>query len=364
MKLTTDLMLEGLLNPSSLSSFSLSEWNALLREARNSGVLHRIAYRMCHAGLHNGLDGKVRDHLLAANAEACHYERMIYWEVGCIQQTLASLNVQIVLLKGAAYLLADLPPARGRKVNDVDIMVPKARLEEVEQALLANGWEPLKLDPYDQRYYRTWMHELPPLKHRQRKTVIDVHHTILPESGRLHLDPAKLLSSARPLDRNGLWVLAPEDMVLHSAAHLFQDGDIAGGLRDLLDLNDLLRYFGGGGYPFWENIVPRARELDLGRPLFYALHFAAKFCRTPVPDLVMCDARSDRPLLPVLKLMDFLVYSALFPETGADDLVSNVTSTALYIRSHWLRMPPMLLARHLGRKAWHKLFPSWEKSDV
>ncbi len=38
----------------------------------------------------------------------------------------------------------------------------------------------IKSDPYDDLYYRRWMHELPPLVHSERGQLVDVHHTILP----------------------------------------------------------------------------------------------------------------------------------------------------------------------------------------
>src|SRR3546814_2991880 len=43
---------------------------------------------------------------------------------------------------------------------------------------------------------------------------------------------------------DGLFVLSPEDMVLHCVAHLFADGDLAGGLRNLWDFHCLLEDFG------------------------------------------------------------------------------------------------------------------------
>ena len=54
---------------------------------------------------------------------------------------------------------------------------------------MAHGWLRMKIDPYDDRYYRVWMHEIPPLRHRERKTEIDLHHTILPRTSRLKPDP-------------------------------------------------------------------------------------------------------------------------------------------------------------------------------
>src|SRR6476469_4270169 len=91
-------------------------------------------------------------------------------------------------------------------------------------------------DPYDQRYYRTWMHELPPMQHVKRGSVIDVHHTIVPPTSGTRLNAAALFDAATPLpEASPFLVLAPPDMVIHSATHLFNNEDMAHGLRDLTD---------------------------------------------------------------------------------------------------------------------------------
>jgi hypothetical protein len=107
---------------------------------------------------------------------------------------------------------------------------------------MLHGWSSAKTSAYDQRYYRRWMHELPPLKHNSRQTVLDVHHAILPTTARLKPDSRKLLAAATPIaGRPDLAVLSPVDMVLHSAAHLFCNEDVGNSLRDLVDLDCLLR---------------------------------------------------------------------------------------------------------------------------
>ena len=128
----------------------------------------------------------------------------------------------------------------GRSIGDLDIMVPRAVLGAVEAALLAAGWEWVKPDPYDDAYYREHMHELPPLIHRERDRMIDVHHTILPLTAGVTPDAAALVADSVLL-ADGLRTFSPEDMVLHGVAHLFADGDLAGGLRNLWDQDRLLR---------------------------------------------------------------------------------------------------------------------------
>ena len=120
------------------------------------------------------------------------------WEVHCLERALADFP-KVVLLKGAAYTVADLPAARGRIFSDVDLMVPKDRIAEAETTLRNHGWVAGATNAYDQRYYRTWMHQIPPLTHFRRETVIDVHHTIVPETARTPVAAGRLFDAARKL---------------------------------------------------------------------------------------------------------------------------------------------------------------------
>ncbi len=346
-----ELLFSALSDPSSLVDLDAVGWDLLIRQARTGRLPGRLAALVEEQGLLESVPPRMRAHLQAARVVSQKHEQIMRWEVNRTGRVLAELDVPVVLLKGGAYVMADLPAARGRLYSDLDIMVPKSHLALVERTLIENGWRTFTLDPYDQRYYRKWMHELPPLMHDLRGTVLDVHHTILPESGRLHPDPDKLFEAARPLGDGPLKVLAPADMVLHSAAHLFQDGSLAGGLRDLADQDDLLRHFGAEP-GFWEQLVPRAEQLDLARPLFHALRYVKKFLGTPVPDEVTAAIRPAGPGWPLLPIMDALVSQVIraqHPDKPVRE--STLSGWLLYVRSHWLRMPPLLLAGHLTKKA-------------
>ena len=96
-------------------------------------------------------------------------------------------------------------------------------------------------------------------RNASRGSVVDVHHTILPPTSRLHPDPGALVADAIPLpDVPGLAVLAPSDMVLHSAAHLFHDGEADNALRDLVDLRALIGEFLASDPNFWLTLLARA----------------------------------------------------------------------------------------------------------
>ena len=346
----TEILLVALREPGRMSAFGSAEWDLLLRIARRTRLLGRLAVVMDEMGGVERLPASVRDHFSAARVFVAHYQRTARWEVNRILAALEGSDVPLVLLKGSAYIFAGLPPCRGRLLSDVDLLVPRESLDSVEQTLLAHGWKSAKVEEYDQRYYRDWMHELPPLRHPERAIEVDLHHTISPLTSRLSPDPERLIADSIPLANSRLRVLQPVDMVLNSAVHLFHDGEFINGLRDLVDLSDLLAHF--GDLPgFWQQLVERAQAQRLGRPLFYMLRYTQRFLDATIPEGVLKSLRSDEPSWPVLRLMDVLVSRALIPDHP--DYPRRGTALAkwlLYVRSHWLRMPPGLLFRHLLRK--------------
>jgi hypothetical protein len=344
------ILLTALSDPAETATFGVEEWDLLLRLARHTRLLGRLAVCAADLGLLVNVPEKVAEHFTAARVFVEQNQRMARWEIGRILKALEDMDVPTVLLKGGAYILAGLPPARGRLLSDVDLLFPRDVLDSVEQALKARGWESVKLEEYDQHYYRTWMHELPPLRHPERGMEVDIHHTISPLTSRLSPDPENLLRNSIALDNSRLRILHPVDMVLHATVHLFHDGEFINGLRDLVDLTDLLAHF--GDLPgFWQQLVERAQAQRLGRPLFYMLRYAQRFLDATIPEGVLKSLRSDEPSWPVLRLMDVLVNRALIPDHP--DYPRHGTALAkwlLYVRSHWLRMPPGLLVRHLLRK--------------
>ncbi|THF64472.1 hypothetical protein E6O51_03780 [Pseudothauera rhizosphaerae] len=335
----------SLLNePDRLTELSEGGWDTLLRLARRANVMGRLAFAT--RGLpEKALPAPCRPHVTAALALADRQAHAVQWEIGCLRAALDEIGVPLVLLKGAAYLAADLPFARGRFFSDVDILVPRTRIDEVESVLLKHGWAGTHHDAYDQRYYRQWMHELPPMRHLRRGTVVDVHHRILPLTARFDPDPATMLERAMPVaDDEGVFVLSPTDMLLHSATHLFHEGELPNGFRDLLDLDGLFRHFGAARPDFAAELDARAHTLHLEAPLAFARHQCIRLLKTPG----IAPSRNGH----VNRLSDALYDHALRPQHPLlDSPGSGFARWLLYVRAHWLRMPPHLLAWHLTHKA-------------
>ena len=204
---------------------------------------------------------------------------------------------------------------------------------------------------YDQRYYRQWMHELPPMRHITRRSVIDIHHNLVPDTAQLQPDASLLLANTITCPgRSDVRVLCPADMILHSAVHLFHDGEFDHGLRDLFDLQDLLTHFMKTGDD-WVMLAERAELLGMSRPLYYTLRYLQRCLRATVPEDISKRLQQQKPAIPT-RLMDATFERGLLPDhESCRDRWCAAARLALYVRGHALRMPPHLLLPHLWRKA-------------
>ena len=337
-------------------------WETLLGQARQTRLIGRLASHHVDKGWLAGVPDGPRPHLEAGLRLAERQQYEVRWEVDCIARALRHVDTPVVLLKGAAYLMANLPAARGRLFSDIDIMVPREALDDVESALFAAGWISEERDPYNQRYYREWMHEIPPLRHVQRNTYIDLHHTITPPTSRFNVDGNLLLRDAQPLNGNQrLFVLTPVDMVLHSAVHLFTEGEFSHGMRDLLDLNDLLTRF-DVNHVFWQELLDRSDKLHLQVPLFHALFHLKRLFGTSPPQHLMQRVADLSPNPVSRRFMAWALGLALRPvHPSCDTRWTALARWLLYIRSHALRMPLHLVIPHLVRKSWMRHFPEKPK---
>ena len=348
----TEYFLDILCNPHRLADLDPAAQGQILRQAHGAGLLGYLEARTEEGSV----SGKLADHLLSARIISTFYDTQIKWEVRCLEQVLGVMDGPVVLLKGAAYKVLDLMLAQGRLASDVDLLLPREQLPSAESLLIAHGWEHLTEDEYEQHYYREWMHELPPLRHKERGTIVDLHHNILPPTARYKPDASKLLAAAVPIPGSPLFTLSPEDTLLHRCAHLFVDGDLDNALRELLDVRGLLQAY-RDDEAFWRNLYPRAEELDLVMPLHHAVYFSNKLLKWDIPSHWQKSYQQLRDRAGGLRTaltLEMMENQLVPPDPASKGLNRAISGWILFLRSHWLRMPPLLLTRHLLTQAWRR----------
>ncbi len=351
------LLLQALRHPASLQDISNQDWELLLRLARRARLLGFLAVELGHAALLDKIPQRVANHLRSGLIQAQKFQQLARWELDRLLWALGKNRPPVIVLKGMAYLLAGLPNSAGRVFADLDLLVSAENLQAIESTLLAKGWQHHALSAYDEHYYRAWTHEIPALIHHERETEVDIHHTLTSPIGKLKLDAAPFWANAIKLPDADVWVLNSPDMVLHAAVNLFQNNELADDMRHLLDLHGMLQFFSREQPHFLENLITRANQLGLGRPLFYSLYFCHLLLQTAIPDALITSLEC-RPGWLALKVMHVCVPLAFLP-LHPDQLCRSAKLARwwLYWRSHWLRMPLHVLLPHLAYKFYLSVFP-------
>lgn len=342
-------VVDALRDPAGVLELGAEGWSELIRQSRATDLIGRVASQLRDAGILGQVPAGPRQHLESALLLSAAQQAEVRREVRLILGELRQREIPMVMLKGASYVFAGLPPAAGRLFGDIDILVPKAHIASVEAILMMAGWVTAHHSAYDQRYYRQWMHELPPMQHARRGTVLDVHHSILPQTSRIRMPAHRLWDDVVPVaDAPGLFVLSDVDIVLHSMTHLLCNEEFSHGLRDLSDIDLLLRFFGKNA-DFWKKIPARAATLGLSRLLYYGLHQARDLLDSPVPDSVFSNASLATPPWPARPLMKRTLRTVLLKQPRRAGLrpAERLAESFLFLRAHWLRMPLHLLTAHV-----------------
>jgi hypothetical protein len=338
--------------PELLDTLDRRQWDDLLVLGKTSQVLARLHGLAEDCGALDRAPRAAAEVLHSARIYADYRQMLARREVAELNVVFQGCGFPVVLLKGAAYLMAGVPLGKGRRLNDIDLLVPREHLGRAESILQDAGWSfDDDLTDYDERYYREWTHELPPMRQPESPLEVDLHHNIIQPTGRIDLDADRLFEALSPVPGTCFSVLSPEDMFLHSATHLFMSDELRGGLRDLVDMQMLCDHFGGEDARYWHRLADRAAELGLERPLYHAAGAMRRILSTPIPQDVA--QRIDRwgPGWLADTVLNNAIDRHLAPESPASG-PSWFAENLLFVRSHWVRMPLLMLLRHLAYKWW------------
>jgi hypothetical protein len=143
-----------------------------------------------------------------------------------------------------------------------------------------------------------------------------------------------------------------EDLLIHSITHLMHEGELHNGLRDLHDIDGMVRQF-GGDRQFWTRLGTAALGNDLAVPVARGLALARQIFGSPVPEGRIQSLNASAAHGWAGSTLHRLYLSALTaPCERPPTAVSSLSLSVVYLRGHWLRMRPWPLTRHLATKAW------------
>ncbi|WP_333607917.1 nucleotidyltransferase family protein [Arsukibacterium sp.] len=222
-----------------VSKAHAADWSHLLQQGRQYGTTAQLYALFNRQQLLDSLPDKVLQHLEWGWRYYQRQRDSLYFELLQLETHFAQLNYPVLLLKGAAYQAVALTASEGRLYADIDILVPRAALDDCKARLFFAGFLEGPVSDYDKYYYLELTHENPPLYHISRGSSIDLHFNIYPVASRKNIDINYFIEQAQPLSGSVFSVPSQLHLFVHAAVHFFWQEEHHKILKDLIDL-DLL----------------------------------------------------------------------------------------------------------------------------
>lgn len=333
-----------------VSKQSRKTLSELLIYLRAANLLSIFAHKVMREDTLNELPENVRWHITSSINYSERQQYQVGIEIDRINSLLEEVGVTPVFLKGAAYSIEKVVSLEGRTMSDIDILVSSSEIKKTEQRLLSLGWQVKELSNYDEKYYREFAHEIPPMFDPISGTTLDIHHNLyLPVSGKAP-DELILRQSIIATSENKL-VFKKHMQALHTCVHLYWNEDVSSSLRDLYDFTCLCN--SGASEEFWDAIIKTAKNMNLSPLLYDVVCLSEFFFQLHCPLETKARLRSHLSLFQRARqsVTRFVMKRALVPDTRACSSISLHTCRFLaYLRGHLMKMPVHVLVPHMFRK--------------
>jgi len=266
-------------------ALSAAEWQELrdiARIQRISALFHTRLHRF--EGGHPQMPPTLREELATGFRERTMHNLFLFAEFRKIAEALQARDIPVVVLKGMHLAAAVYGEIGMREMEDMDILVPRDRLQAAADTLGALGY--VSKEPLDVEFWAQKQHHLPRLRNASN-TVVEVHWSVTwPGDSRALSDLEDLWTRAQPLTIAGCEVLglSPEDLLLHLCIHASFQHMFYTGLRPICDLDATIRCY--QAEMDWRLVCRLARQRQWQTGVRLMLHLTQHCLHTRIPILV------------------------------------------------------------------------------
>jgi len=271
--------------PSSLPVPTAADWDCMVEES----IRHRIAplaYRRLADGPWGAMmPAATRERLRSIHVRNAFRNAILLRETAQAVEALASAGVPTMLLKGVhlAGFVYDEPALRS--MADIDVMVPRSKLEVAERVFLDQGYGPLPRP--DLAAHCAWSNHLPRLE-KPDAEVLEVHFSIERPTAPFDIDIDALWARARAVRVGGLqaWALCDEDLLLHLCLHAsYHHRFDRYALKGLLDVSTLIGRC--AATLDWDDVAATANAWRAGGFVYCTLRLVRDILGAQVPAAVL-----------------------------------------------------------------------------
>lgn len=264
------------------------EWNQVIKQARNQGVLLRLYQSLVSANLLNLLPEGQQSELKNSYLQNAARNLLVLRHASHLLENLHAHGIATIGLKGI-YLIENVNHSIAERfLGDIDLLVKKSDLALAIECIRLSGFRSNTY--FDLSDQDSDIKHVPPM-FNQEGLAVEIHWTLIEED-----EPFAI-------DTNGLWqrsvqvkiagvdcsCLSCEDLILHLCLHSTYQHHLSLGLKGLVDLVDVFRYF--EGRINWENLSLTASAWKVERITWLTFNLLNIYFHLNIPQEVMSALR-------------------------------------------------------------------------
>ena len=281
-------------NGSDLAGLTPENWTTLISEASR----HRVAPLM-----YNKIKLSESESMIPADVVRKFREKylanvyrntVLFHQLTELVSLLNHKGIPVVLLKGAHLAEFVYKEIALRPMSDLDILVREEHLSEVVQIAFSVGYQffydkqKTKGKPNESYCYDILKHykHFQPLIHSETKCLLEIHCFIAEVGSPFQIPASELWRNAQPavFNNNEIFLLSPEDLIIHLCLHAAYDHLFDFGLGALYDISMTIKHYGNDIN--WKEIQRRSNRWGASRCLILALYFTKKWLGAVIPDKI------------------------------------------------------------------------------
>ena len=313
-------------------SFSLEEWTNFANLAQLEGVAPLIHWTLKHEDI-SGIDIPltVKAQLMAAFYNTTAQNQVMFQELERILDVFNETDIPVIVLKGAALAATVYPEISLRPMGDLDLLVPKDKINQANQCLNALGYTDAK--PHlSEKLNRKIGHHIELRGGPNGSVMVELHWSLI--AGDVDVRTA---SMDWFWERTTTWeenetvlLLNPTANLLYLSAHLMlQHGGAQSRLIWFVDLDRILRH--KQTLINWADLITTTKEHHWELPLLYSIEELEYRLDTPLPGYSIEEGISSEN-----KITDLLVNrKANLPLTAANRNITKLIGLNWPSRIHF-----------------------------
>jgi hypothetical protein len=277
-----------------LSAMAPENWASFVSEANRHRIAPLLYHKIDLTGAGSMFPENVLQNLRTRYLGTAGQNTVLFHQLNTLIARLNNKGIPVILLKGAhlaEFVYADLAL---RPMSDLDILVREEHLSQAVQIAFDAGYRFFfDKNPEKDKNSRDFDYGIAPefrhfqlLKHLETNCLLEIHCFIASEDSSFEIPAAELWRNAQPAVFNNrpVFLLSPEDLIIHLCLHAAYDHLFDFGLGALYDISIAIKYY--GEKLDWREILRRSTRWRTKQCLQLTLHFTKKWLGAEIPDEV------------------------------------------------------------------------------